>query len=602
MKAVFIFPPVWSKKSPSTGISAISGYLKNFGYDTEIFDLNIDFYIQTVTDENYDSAYNYINNLNSRSFEKNEMLNMFNRNKNIYDKIKGRINESVKIVTSEQFYELRKYKIASFVISKAIELISLKYYPLVIFDEKIENLNQEMQYNDFKKEALNKKNIFYEFLKQKSGEIAEKSPDYAGISINFEGQMTAGLTMANILKSEYKLNTCLGGTHITRIFENIKNDIDLFNNYADYAMIGAGEIPTLKLMQMLGGKCKIEEVPGIIYKKENKIKCTNIYNQVSHFDGCSAPTSECSQLLATHVPDGAFSAEAGVITTPYYYQDFNYTLNKQYFLPEKVYPVNISKGCYWGKCKFCDFNMQYSQKPVENVIEEIKFLVKNYNARYFYLTDAALAPKTAKEFAGLLLKENLDIRYTTFLRFEKVYDKKFLNLLYKSGCRCVSWGLESASQKVLNLMNKGTDINVIQRILNDTAKIGIANRLTIIYLFPGETFDDFCKTINFLKKNQKKIFFLSFHRYMLKRYSYVFNNMEEFGIHLNTNEIKSEYHAFELGIPYNQSDYDKKLHELSSLKGGIYQLPDEVLLYYSNFEKSSNKYIPALIKSVKGKI
>ena len=56
MNAIFVFPPIWTKKSPSTGITSISGYLKNFDYNTKIFDLNIDFYNEFLTDNNFNES------------------------------------------------------------------------------------------------------------------------------------------------------------------------------------------------------------------------------------------------------------------------------------------------------------------------------------------------------------------------------------------------------------------------------------------------------------------------------------------------------------------------------------------------------------------
>ena len=571
MKVIFVFPPVWTKKSPSTGISSISGYLKNFGYETVIFDLNIDFYNDKLTDEHFNKTYNQIVSIRQRSNlseKEKDIVRYFKENEKIYEFIKDKIDESVHIVRTREYYNPEKYKIASFVIAKAIELISVPYYPQIIYDEKIENIKQELKYDEYKIEAVNTHNIFYSYMEIKASEIAKNKPACVGISVNFEGQMLAGLTLSYILKNKYNITTVLGGTHISRTMENIRNDFNFFDNYTDFVMIGDGEIPTKKLLEYIEGKSDIAEVPSIIYKRNGKIEFNNL------------KTEKVSIGLS---------------------QDFDYTINKEYFLPEKVFPINISKGCYWGKCKFCDFGLQYTNKELSKVINEIKYLNKKYGAKYFYLTDSALAPKTAREFADLLIKEKLDIRWTTFLRFEKVYDRKFLFHLYDSGLRCVSWGLESGSQKVLDLMNKGTNIKVIKQILKDSSQIGIANRLTVIYLFPGETYSDFCETIDFLKENKKYIFYITFHRYMLKRYSYVFEHMDEFGIKLTTPDKKSEYHAFELGIPYVQSEYDRKLQELNFFFKQVYRNPDETLLYFS-YKEGNKKNFFSKIKDLIGVI
>ncbi len=555
MNAIFVFPPIWTKKSPSTGITSISGYLKNFDYNTKIFDLNIDFYNEFLTDNNFNESYKFISaliNKENLSEKEKRIISIFKEHEEEYNKAKDKVDLSVKQVKSKAYYDCEQYKTASGIIETASELISLAFYPYIIKDERIENVERKLCFEDYKAESSKYTNVFSSFMKRKAADIAKERPACVGISINFEGQMLAGLTLSYILKKEYNIKTVLGGTHITRSMENILRDFDFFDGFADFVMIGDGEIPTLRLLQYLDGKTDINNVPSIIYKKDNKIIQNKLLDE---------------QISISFV------------------QDFEYTKNKEYFLPEKVFPINISKGCYWGKCTFCDFGLQYTNKKLDKVISEIKYMKKNYGAKYFYLTDSALAPRTAKEFASMLIEEKLDIRWTTFLRFENVYDKEFLSYLYKAGLRCVSWGLESGSQKILNLMNKGTKIDVIKRILQDSSMLGIANRLTVIYLFPGETFADFCDTVNFIKENQKNIFQVTFYSYLLKRYSYIYNHMEEFGIKLTTSDIKSEYKPEEFGFKYDIKDYNKKLQEITPLIENIYKNPDETLLYFSNIEK-----------------
>lgn len=573
MKSIFVFPPIWSNKSPSTGVSAICGYLNNYGYQSEIIDLNIEFYNKYLCDEKYTKAKEYIISLcNKEKLSENEqeIIEIFNKNLKIYNAIENRINYSKEVVQSEKFYNESEYKVAKFVLQKAIELISLKNYPILIHDDRIDDVKKILKYQDYKKEALNSKNIFYEFISKKAEEIAAKQPNLVGISINFEGQMLSGLTLANILKTKYNIKISLGGTNISRLYNNIIDDYELFDLFADFIMIGSGEVPTYKLFLALQNEIDLSEVPSLIYKDNDKIVSNEMW-------------------------DGNIKGE--------YCQNYDFSLDNKYFLPEKVYLINISRGCYWGKCKFCDFYLAHSNKDINNVIKEIKELQNRYGAKYFYFTDSALSPKNALQFAEAIIKEKLNIRYTCFLRFEECYDKKFLSLLYKSGLRCVSWGLESGNQRVLDLMNKGTKIKIIERILKDSAKLGIANRLTIIYLFPGETFEEFCQTIDFLKKHYKHIFYITFHRYILKRYSYVFEHKEEFGIRLTTSENKSEYERNELGLPFNQEDYNKKLGELTSINqnGGIYQTPDETLLYISHNENKNKSFLDLFCKFIKGK-
>ncbi|MBQ8887819.1 MAG: B12-binding domain-containing radical SAM protein [Candidatus Gastranaerophilales bacterium] len=552
MKTVFIFPPVWSKKAPSSGITSISGYLKENGYQTKIFDLNNEFYFENLTDEKYNQAYNFVQTILSKkdlTETEIEIIKYYKENKKIINFMKNKINYSVHTMQSENFYNKKKFKIAAFIIGHAIEFISLQHFPFIIIDEKIENRKKEYNYEDYKTEATNPKNMFFCFMDEKASKIVNENPQYIGISINFEGQMLAGLTLAYILKKKYNKQVILGGTHITRSIENIKNDSSLFDNFADFVIINNGEIPFLKLLQQAEKKCKLEDIPNLIYKVGNEIKINK---------------------LSYEKPDIEFP------------QDFDHTIKNKYFLPETVFPLSISQGCYWGQCKFCDFRMvQYTQRNIEAVINEIKILKEKYNAKFFFLTDSALSPQIAKLFAKRLIEEKINIKWATFLRFEEAFDKKLLFYLYKSGLRLVAWGLESASQKILNTMNKGININTAKRILKDAYNIGIINRISVLYLFPSETYSDFCETINFLEKNKKYIFHISFHRYILKKYSYIFEHMDEFNIHLTTDATKFEYHIYELGLQYNEEDYINRINQIKRNRHISYITSEETLLYAS---------------------
>ncbi len=78
-----------------------------------------------------------------------------------------------------------------------------------------------------------------------------------------------------------------------------------------------------------------------------------------------------------------------------------------------------------------------------------------------------------------------------------------------AGCSSVNLGVESGSQKILNLMRKGYNIQTIEKNLRDMTKAGIITTINIIVGFPGETEETVMETVNFLKRNHKNIKVLS---------------------------------------------------------------------------------------------
>ena len=299
-------------------------------------------------------------------------------------------------------------------------------------------------------------------------------------------------------------------------------------------------ITMMQLMDYFKGQKKIETVNNILYLDDNKKIIENRYSDEKPKD--------------------------------FYFQKFEYINEYHYFFPEKVLPIVITDGCYWGKCKFCDlFSSKYSVKDINNVIKEIKFYKKKYGVKFFYLRDLSFSPSTAREFAKQLIKEKLNIRYSTFCRFDKEFDYHLLKLLYKSGLRCLNWGLESGSQKILDKMNKGINLSIVSRILKDAYRLGIANK----------SYDDFCESVNFVKENEKYIFYLGVHEFYLKRYSYIFDHLSEFDIRLNTDKVRWEYSPNEFSHKYERWDCQKIEDEIKRINiitmGGY----DEINLYVS---------------------
>ena len=70
------------------------------------------------------------------------------------------------------------------------------------------------------------------------------------------------------------------------------------------------------------------------------------------------------------------------------------------------------------------------------------------------------------------------------------FDRECLVLMYESGCRFVMWGLESGNQRVLDLIEKGTVLEDIRRVLRESAEAGLFNHVFTIFGYPTETWEE----------------------------------------------------------------------------------------------------------------
>ena len=86
--------------------------------------------------------------------------------------------------------------------------------------------------------------------------------------------------------------------------------------------------------------------------------------------------------------------EMGIVSLDGY--DFS-----KYFAPEIILPFQSSRGCYWGKCSFCDqdFGQNFNVKNVEKLTDEFIELKEKYGIKYFEFIDESVSPAYLSELA-----------------------------------------------------------------------------------------------------------------------------------------------------------------------------------------------------------
>lgn len=155
--------------------------------------------------------------------------------------------------------------------------------------------------------------------------------------------------------------------------------------------------------------------------------------------------------------------------------------------PTPVLPTVLTRGCKWRRCRFCAHNASfagYRTRRVEDLVEELAVLGELHGARHFYFADLYVDPLDLELFAEAVLARGLEIRYHVLGRPLDAYTPERLAKLAASGCRWISWGVESGSQRLLDLADKGTQVAVIERVLRDAHAAGISNLAMMIYGLP----------------------------------------------------------------------------------------------------------------------
>jgi len=234
-------------------------------------------------------------------------------------------------------------------------------------------------------------------------------------------------------------------------------------------------------------------------------------------------------------------------------------LNK-YLTP--IFPIQTSRGCYWKKCKFCihyDTYNQFIKRSPQKVLDDIKKIILLHDAKYFHFTDDALPISMAKELFENL--STLNIKWLSYIRFENQFTDEIIKLQKLAGASVIEAGLESASEKVLKLMNKNINLDTVQRIIDNASANNILVKLFMFYGYPGETIDDLKLSLNFIEANilNKKIrpFLTIRNRFELLKGSTIYNE-----------------------VTANRNKYIKKVW----LPSGIFSIRAEYLISHDNNE------------------
>jgi radical SAM superfamily enzyme YgiQ (UPF0313 family) len=353
----------------------------------------------------------------------------------------------------------------------------------------------------------------YEIYQYIKSLIKKKSINLVGFSVVYPHQILHSLIIARMIKSFNKnVFIVMGGPQVTKHINYLIKKWQL-SKFVDGFIINDGEEPLAQLIYQLENSRNFSKVPNFYFKKEH-----GGYTKSNYTFSCD------SRYLLAPDFDGFYSF---------------------------CIPIRISFGCLWGKCTFCTyrlFHKKYSCGKIKQIIEIIKNLQKRYKINRFQFVDDYLYPTFLKNFSRAILKENIKIFWECHIALVPGFNKSIVKNMVKSGCRLVSAGLESMSQRLLRLMNKPHNPKLAKKILKLFKDSGLKANTTIIFGFPTETRKEALITLNFLKNNRELFNLVGIQQFCLEENTIIFNEPKKFGI--TKIYTKDKNYGIRLGYQY----------------------------------------------------
>jgi len=229
---------------------------------------------------------------------------------------------------------------------------------------------------------------------------------------------------------------------------------------------------------------------------------------------------------------------------------------------DKELPISTSRGCI-NRCLFCSESKAwdtYRSRSAKNIFQEIKVQLSAYPfIKSFYFNDSLINGNinVLDELCDLLIENKLNISWGGQAAIREGMSKELIGKMKKAGFAHVSYGLESASPKILQKIGKRFTPELAETIIRHTKNAGIRTDVNIIVGFPEEEDEDTLATANFLKKNKRFIDEIFFHPLVVSKGSYYYEQRDKFGI-----KLPEEFNPNTWVIDNDDNTLSKRLHRL----------------------------------------
>ena len=351
--------------------------------------------------------------------------------------------------------------------------------------------------------------------------LARHSPTAVLLSVPFPGSVYAAFRVAQTIKAhEPSIITALGGGYVNTELREL-SEARVFD-YFDYVTVDSGELPLLALLEHLDGA-----------RPENRLARTFVRRA----------GKPAVHYIDNHEPDIPF-AEVGTPTWDGLpldgYLSLLDMLNPMHRLwsDGRWNKLTVAHGCYWKKCSFCDVGLDYISRyddvAAATLADRIETVIAETKQTGFHFVDEAAPPKALKALASEIRKRRLAISWWGNIRFEKSFNRELCQALADSGCIAVSGGLEVASDRLLELMQKGVTVEQVARVTRAFSDAGILVHAYLMYGFPTQTVQDTVDALEYVRQLFDAGCIQSgfFHRFTCTVHSPVGKQPEQYGVTL----------------------------------------------------------------------
>jgi len=466
-KVFLLTPPFTQLNTPYPATAYLKGFLNTRNIQSYQADLGIEVILKLFSSTGLEDLFNHINYTNTISENSKRIITLKSHYINTIDAVisflQGHNPTLSHLICQEDFLpEASRFKqldeldwafgtmgiqdkakhLATLYLEDISDLIVECIDPHFGFSRYAERLGRSASSFDELYRALQLGKTFIDnmLLLVLEEKMKKLEPELVSLSVPFPGNLYSAFRIAQWLKLHHpEVKIAMGGGFPNTELRSV-SDVRVFE-FFDFICLDDGEAPMEHLCEYLDGKRGLKELKRTFAMVDSELKYCNgsISPDYKQFD---VGTPDYSDLLL----DKYISVIEVVNPMHRLWSDGRW--NK----------LTMAHGCYWGKCTFCDISLDYIKvyEPIAAglLCDRMEEMIEQTGERGFHFVDEAAPPALMRSLALEIIRRKLTVTWWTNIRFEKSFTRDLCLLLKASGCIAISGGLEVASDRLLELIQK----------------------------------------------------------------------------------------------------------------------------------------------------
>jgi radical SAM superfamily enzyme YgiQ (UPF0313 family) len=235
--------------------------------------------------------------------------------------------------------------------------------------------------------------------------------------------------------------------------------------FVDLVLRGEAEIALPFLLEELASEFRLDRIAGLTYREGSQVRRNGNAPVIADLDRLPSPAYHLSRYL-----EGT-----------------------------SVASLELGRGCPFS-CTFCStndfFRRNFRLRSPARVLRDMRDIATKYSITDFELVHDMFTvdKRRVTEFCDAMIASGEGFTWSCSARTDCV-DESLLELMARSGCSSIFFGVEAGSRRMQKIIDKHLDPQRAEEIIDVAEKLGLKTTVSLITGFPEETWEDVRETL-----------------------------------------------------------------------------------------------------------